>query len=154
MCDATASCPGGTSDDPTSVPRFLLLVGKNQPSPGASGRRVVLPNSVAASQVTINLGDSRPASPLGISIRVGRSCDLDAARELALRVARETVGEAAVLGCLLTRNEATSAMLELRVRAADAAERDALRSRLMTALAQAFAQSGLDPEGPERAAFS
>ncbi len=120
----------------------------------ADGRRVVLPNSVAASQVSINLGDSRPAAPLTISIRTGRHGDLDAARELALRVARETVGEAAVLGCLLTRIEATSAMLELRVRAPDAVERDALRSRLVSALAQAFTQAGLDPEGAERAAFS
>jgi small conductance mechanosensitive channel len=118
------------------------------------GRLVVLPNSVAASQVTVNLGDSRSTAPLSVVIRVDRHGDVDAARELALRVARETVGEARVLACLLTRIEAKRAVLELRVRAPDPAEREALHSKLMAALAREFAQAGLDSKDTERAAFS
>lgn len=120
----------------------------------SDGRLVVLPNSAAASQVTINLTGSRAAAPLSVLIRIARQSDIDAARQLALRVAREAAGEAGVIGCLLTRIEATSAVLELRARPPDAAGRDALRSKLMSMLAREFAQAGLDREGSERASFA
>jgi len=56
------------------------------------GRLVVLPNSVAASQVIINLSASQPRSaPLAIAIRISRATDIGAARELALRTACEAV---------------------------------------------------------------
>lgn len=120
----------------------------------ADDRLIVLPNSVAASQVTVNLADSRSKAPLSIVIHVGRQSDPDAAATLAQRVAGEVVGAAGVLGCLLTRIEAAGAVLELRTRVPQGADRAALRSHLLTALARAFAQAGLDPEGAERTAFS
>jgi small conductance mechanosensitive channel len=121
------------------------------------GRLVVLPNSVAASQVVINLS-AAPAhspAPLSINIQVGRESDLGAARELALRTAQQALGEAAVVGCFVTRMDASGAALELRVRAPAAApEREALRSKLLEQLAQRFAASGLDPQDGQRASFS
>jgi small conductance mechanosensitive channel len=114
----------------------------------ADGRLVVLPNSVAASQVTVNLQDQR-AAPLAIVIRLSRQKDVDAARQLALRVARGSLGDQAVLECLLTRVEATTASLELRVRPPDTTPPDALRSRLIALLAQELAQAGFDsPQEP------
>jgi small conductance mechanosensitive channel len=118
------------------------------------GRRVVLPNSVAASQVAINLGGASAPAPLTIAIRVNRQTDLEAARREALRTARLTVDDSQVLGCFVTRIEATAAVIELRIRAPDAVERDALRSKLVAALAQNFAASGLDSQGAERASFA
>src|SRR6516164_3742741 len=120
------------------------------------GRFVVVPNSLAASQVTINLSASQAhtPAPLTITIRVGRAADIEAARQVALGTARELLGESAVLGCFLTRMEADGATLELRVRSPPAAERDALRSKLLVQLAQVFAARGLDPEGGTRASFS
>ena len=120
------------------------------------GRFVVVPNSVAASQVAINLSASQAhtPAPLTITIRIGRTADIEAARQVALGTARELLGESAVLGCFLTRMEADGATLELRVPSPPAAERDALRSRLLVQLAQRFAARGLDPEGGTRASFS
>jgi small conductance mechanosensitive channel len=118
------------------------------------GRRVVLPNSVAASQVAINLGGSSAPAPLTITIRVSRQTDLEAARREALATARLSVEDSQVLGCFLTRIEAAAAVIELRIRAPDAADRDALRSKLVAALAQHFAGSGLDSQGDERASFA
>jgi small conductance mechanosensitive channel len=118
------------------------------------GRRVVLPNSVAASQIAINLGGASTPAPLTIAIRVSRKVDLEAARREALRTAQQAVEESRVLGAFLTRIEATAAVIELRVRAPDAADRDALRSKLVAALAQNFANSGLDAEGADRASFA
>jgi small-conductance mechanosensitive channel len=119
------------------------------------GRLVVLPNSLAASQAVINLSaaPARPAAPLSINIQLSRETDLGAARQLALRTAQDTLGEAAVIGCFLTRMDESGANLELRVRAGTA-EREALRSQLLEQLAQRFAASGLDPKDGRRAGFS
>src|SRR5580700_11259001 len=46
----------------------------------ADGRAVVLPNSIAASQVTINLGAGRIPPPLPIVIGVSRETDVEAAK--------------------------------------------------------------------------
>jgi small conductance mechanosensitive channel len=118
------------------------------------GRHVVLPNSVASSQVAINLGGSSAPAPLTVTIRVSRQTDLEAARREALATARLTVEDSQVLGCFLTRIEAAAAVIELRIRAPDAADRDALRSKLVAALAHHFADSGLDSQGSERASFA
>ena len=120
------------------------------------GRLVVLPNSVAASQVIINLSASQPRSaPLAIAIRISRATDIGAARELALRTAYEAVGESAVLGCFVTRMDDAAVTLELRVRSpAPGAERDLLHSKLLEQLARSFAASGLDARDGQRASFS
>jgi len=120
------------------------------------GRLVVLPNSVAASQVIINLSASQPRSaPLPIAIRISRATDIGAARELALRTACEAVGESAVLGCFVTRMDDAAVTLELRVRSPpQAAERDLLHSKLLEQLARSFAASGLDARDGQRASFS
>ena len=120
----------------------------------ADGRCVVLPNSVASSQVTINLGAASTAAPLPIVIGIGRDTDVEAARRVALETARQLLGEAAALGCFLTRVDPNGAALELRVRVPDPLERDALRSRLVAALAQRFTDSGLDSRDGRRASFS
>ena len=74
----------------------------------ADGRLVVLPNSLAASQVTINFREARTTAPVAVAIRIGREADADAARTLALRIGREVAGEGAAPGCFVTRIEAGS----------------------------------------------
>jgi small conductance mechanosensitive channel len=119
----------------------------------ADGRAIVVPNALAASQVSINLGSTFAPWPLTVAIRVNRDADLEGARKLALAVANETVGEKAVRGCFLTKVEAAAAVLELRVQAPDAASRDTVRATLLSRLAQRLTQ----PEfavGSERPTFS
>ncbi len=117
------------------------------------GRLIVVPNSLAASQVTINLATPFSPWPLTIVIRVNRDADLEAARKLIVDVATEVVGEKAVGGCFLTKVETTAAVLELRVQAPDAATRDSLRATLLSKLSQRFTATGLGA-GPERPSFS
>jgi small-conductance mechanosensitive channel len=120
-----------------------------------AGHLIVVPNSVAASQVTINLNSSSSfaAFPLVITIRIGRDADVEAARKLALEVAKEKGDEKAVAGCFLTKVDATSATLELRLHAGDAARRDTLRSTLLGELARRFAAAHLGAAGTEPASF-
>ncbi len=105
-------------------------------------RLVVLPNSLASSQVTLNLTGTFSPGQICIAIRVGREADLEAASKLAVDVATQSVPEKAVSGCFLTKIEATGAVLELRLQASDAAGRDALRARLIAELARRFSQAG------------
>jgi small conductance mechanosensitive channel len=117
------------------------------------GRLVVLPNSIAASQVTINLGENHVPAALAITIRVPRDSDTDAMCARAADVAKQVVGGGAVLGCYLTQIDAGRAALELRIRVASVSERDALRSRLVTALAQRFAESGAGTSADQQPSF-
>jgi small-conductance mechanosensitive channel len=120
------------------------------------GRFVVLPNSVAASQVIINLSASQAhtPAPLAIVIRISSATDIEAARQAAVRTAQEVAGASAVVGCFVTRMDGTGTTLELRVRSPPAAERDSLRSKLLEQLAQHFAASGLDSKDGRRASFT
>src|SRR6516225_6190216 len=120
------------------------------------GRFVVLPNSVAASQVIINLSASQAhtPAPLAIVIRISSATDIEAARQVALRTAQEVAGSSAVVGCFVTRMDGTGTTLELRVRSPPPAERDSLRSKLLEQLAQRFASGGLDGKDGRRASFT
>jgi small conductance mechanosensitive channel len=118
------------------------------------GHLIVLPNSSAASQVILNLNATFAPWPITITIRLSRNANQETARQLALTVAAEAVGEKAVIGCFLTKMDATSITLELRVLAPDATGRDALRSKLMASLAQRFGEVRIDPSTADLPAFS
>lgn len=115
-------------------------------------RHVVLPNSLAASQVTLNLTAMRSAPLLSVSIRVARSTPLEKAQAAALAAAKTVVDEASVRGCYLKVIEAESALLVLTVELPPAQPVDLIRAKLLTSLAQQFTQSGV--EDGARATFS
>jgi small conductance mechanosensitive channel len=117
------------------------------------GHMIVLPNAIAASQVTINLNTTYAPWPITITIRLSRDADVEAARQLALSVAAEIAGEPAVVGCFLTKIDAAAITLELRFKAGDAAGRDALRSKMLTALPRRFAEGKIGSSGTELPAF-
>jgi small-conductance mechanosensitive channel len=118
------------------------------------GHLIVLPNSSAASQVILNLNATFAPWPITITIRLSRNANQETARQLALNVAAEAVGEKAVIGCFLTKMDAASITLELRALAPDATGRDALRSKLMASLAQRFGEVRIDPSTADLPAFS
>jgi small conductance mechanosensitive channel len=118
------------------------------------GRLIVVPNSIAASQVTINLNTTYAPWPITITIRLSRDAQLDAAQKLALAVAAENVGDKAVVGCYLTKIEAAAVTLELRFLARDSAGRATLRSKILAELAQRFDEAHIGSGGSETRAFS
>jgi small-conductance mechanosensitive channel len=118
------------------------------------GRLIVVPNSIAASQVTINLNTTYAPWPITITIRLSRDAPLDAAEKLALSVAAENAGDKAVVGCYLTKIEATAVTLELKFLARDSAGRANLRSKMLAELAQRFGDAHIGSSGPETPAFS
>lgn len=118
------------------------------------GHMIVLPNAIAASQVTINLNTTYAPWPINVTIRLSRDADIEAARKLAVGTAAEIAGESAVVGCFLTKIDAAAITLELRFKAPDAAARDVLRSKILTALPARFAESKIGSSGTELPAFS
>jgi small-conductance mechanosensitive channel len=118
------------------------------------GHKIVLPNAIAASQVTINLSTTYAPWPISITIRLSRDADIEAARQLALSVAAEIAGKEWVVGCFLTKVDAATITLELRFKAADAASRDAVRSKMLTALPRRFEEAKIGSSGTEFPAFS
>lgn len=121
-----------------------------------AGHLIVVPNSVAASQVILNLNSDALFIPwpLVVTVRMGRGADLDGARSLALAAAHDLAGEQALIGCFLTRVEAGAATLELRLRASDAMHRDVLRSKLLAELARRFAAAQPAVTGAEAPSLS
>jgi small conductance mechanosensitive channel len=119
-----------------------------------AGYLIVLPNAIAASQVTINLSKTFAPWPFNVTIRLSRDADTETARQLALNVAAENAGAQAVVGCFLTKVDAAAITLELRLHAADAAGRDRLRSKMLSALAQRFAAEKIGSGGTELPSFS
>lgn len=121
-----------------------------------AGHLIVVPNSVAASQVILNLNSDALFIPwpLVVTVRMGRGADLEGARALALAAAQDLAGEQALIGCFLTRVEAGAATLELRLRASDAMHRDVLRSKLLAELARRFAAAQPAVTGAEAPSLS
>jgi small conductance mechanosensitive channel len=120
----------------------------------ADGHLIVLPNSIAASQVTINLNTTFAPGPISISIKLNGQTDPESARQLALRVATEAVGAKGVRGCYVTRVDGAGSTLELHLAGPDLAGRDALRSTLLATLAGRFTEANLGGSGADAPAFS
>jgi small conductance mechanosensitive channel len=120
----------------------------------ADGHLIVLPNSIAASQVIINLNTTFAPWPIAITIRLSADANVEAGRQLALSVASENVGEKAVHGCFLTKVDAAGVTLELRLVAPDAAKRDSLRSQMLGQLSQRFGEAKIGSSGADTPAFS
>ena len=107
----------------------------------ADGHLIVLPNSIAPGTIAI-------------LITLARSADWEAARQLALDVAKESGAGARVAGCYLTKVETGTVSLELRVASTDVAGREALRSTLLSALVKRFETTRTGAAGEVVPAFS
>ena len=59
-----------------------------------------------------------------------------------------------MIGCFLTKMDAASITLELRLLAPDSAGRDALRSKLIVELARRFGELGRDPANADMPTFA
>ena len=65
-----------------------------------AGHLIVVPNSVAASQVILNLNSNTSYAPwpLLITIVIGRDADIEATREMAVKVAGEKTDAKSIMG--------------------------------------------------------
>jgi small conductance mechanosensitive channel len=83
-------------------------------------RRIVVPNSVMATQVTVNLTSRDPRAMLVLSIGVGYGSDIDQARAILVEEARSQTNVQEVIDCPVTQLGASAVTLTLRAWCADA----------------------------------
>ncbi len=101
-------------------------------------RLVVIPNSVVANQVTLNLMGNIALFPLKVQISIDRNSDINLACTRAVALATNALGKEAVGSCVLTRVDGAMAQLELRFRGNENESSATTRSKLLTSLVTSF----------------
>ena len=90
-------------------------------------RRVVVPNSVMASQTTINLTGNNPRLICSVPIGISYDSDIDTARAILLDLAGKNPKTEKVCGCPVTQLAASGVVLTLEVWCADTPTADDFR---------------------------
>jgi len=106
-------------------------------------RRVVVPNSLMASQTTINLTGNDPRVVCSIAIGISYDSDIDKARGILLELASKHPKAKEVCGCPLTQLGSSGMVLTLDVWCADALTAITLRCDLLEQAVKRFALEGI-----------
>ncbi len=106
-------------------------------------RRVVVPNSVMASQTTINLTGNDPRIICSVPIGLSHDSDIDLARAILLELAAKHPKVKEVCGCPLTQLVNSGVVLSLDVWCGDAVTALALKCDLLEQAAKRFAREGI-----------
>jgi len=106
-------------------------------------RRVVVPNSLMASQTTINLTGNDSRVVCSVAIGIGYDSDIDKARGILLELASKHPKAGKVSACLVTQLGASGIVLTLDVWCADALTAITLRCDLLEQVVKRFAQEGI-----------
>ena len=106
-------------------------------------RRVVVPNSLMASQTSINLTGDDPRILCSVPVSIGYGADIDRARGILLALAGKHPKAQTVSGCPLTQLGSSGMVLTLDVWCADALTAITLRSDLLEQATKRFAADGI-----------
>ena len=106
-------------------------------------RRVVVPNSVMASQTNINLTANDPRVICSVLIGISYNSDIDKARAILLDLAGKHPKAKQVCGCPLTQLNNSGVVLSLDVWCADSLAAIAFRCDLLEQAAKRFAVEGI-----------
>ena len=106
-------------------------------------RRVVVPNSLMASQTSINLTGDDPRIICSVPITIGHGADIDKARSILLALAGKHPQAESVCGCPVTQVGSSGMVLTLEVWCADALAGPALRCDLLEQATKRFAADGI-----------
>jgi len=106
-------------------------------------RRVVVPNSVMASQTNINLTANDPRVVCSVLVGISYDSDIDKARAILLDLAGKHPKAKQVCGCPLTQLGASGVVLSLDAWCADALTAITFRCDLLEQAAKSFAVEGI-----------
>jgi small-conductance mechanosensitive channel len=107
-------------------------------------RRIVLPNSGIANQVTINLSSIDPKIMVIVPVGIAYGADIDRAREVLIGLARAHREVIEPISCPVVNLGASSVDLSLRTWCADAAAAARIKAELLEAAAKALPQAGIE----------
>jgi small conductance mechanosensitive channel len=107
-------------------------------------RRVVVPNSTMASQITINLTAQTPQAMATVPIRIAYSADIDRARQLLTQLAQDHPDVQKVVACPVTQLGDSSVELSLKVLCADAGTTQQVEFDLYEQAKKRFEREGIE----------
>jgi len=103
-------------------------------------RRVVVPNSIMASQTTINLSLRAVCS---VSVVISHDSDLDRARAILLEIAGSNPKAQKIDGCSVTQLDGSGVALTISIWCADSLIAGALKCDLLEAIKRSFPAEGI-----------
>lgn len=110
----------------------------------ADNRRIVVPNSVMAGQVTVNLTATDPRAMAVVPIGIGYDADIDKARRILVELAQGHSKVEAVVGCPVTQLGNSSVVLTLRAWCADTGTAKGVEFDLYEQAKKRFDQEGIE----------
>ena len=116
-------------------------------------RRVVVPNSLMASQTTINLTANDPRVICSVPISISYDSNMDKARDIMLELAGKHPGAGKICGCPLTQLGNSGVVLSLDVWCADDLTAITFRNDLLEQAAKRFAREGIALALPQTTVF-
>jgi len=109
----------------------------------ADGRRLVIPNSIIASQTSINLSLGQSNAPCGVALTVAGAGDIDQARKILLEVAWAIPKIAKVDGCFVTGVSGQGTVLTVVASCADPGDVTQIKSDLLEYTRKRFDAAGV-----------
>jgi len=109
----------------------------------ADERRLVIPNSLMASQTIVNLSMTRQPIPCAVSIPLEHDADADKARQMLLEVARQNSKAPGTPACRITNLSGAGITVTLTAWAANAAAAADMKSDLLEGAKKQLDQAGI-----------
>lgn len=106
-------------------------------------RRVVVPNSLMASQTTINMTRDDARAICSVTVTVSLPADIDRARAILLDIAQHNPKSKKVEGCTVIQLDGNGVQLNLGVWCDDSLSAGALKCDLLEAVARRFPAEGI-----------
>jgi len=106
-------------------------------------RRVVVPNSIMASQTMINLSSGDPRQLCSIPITIAHDADLDRARAILLELARGSAKAREVCDCPVTKLDGFGVGLTLNAWCADSVAAGAFKNEMLEQIKRRFAAENI-----------
>lgn len=113
-------------------------------------RRVVVPNSIMASQTTVNLTRDDSRSICSVPIVINLDSDIDQARAILLEIAGSNPQTQKIAGCPVTRLDGSGIELTLSVWCQDSLIAGALKCDLLESITRRFSSRGIKISPVER----
>ncbi|HRW06965.1 MAG TPA: mechanosensitive ion channel family protein [Caldilineaceae bacterium] len=111
-------------------------------------RHIVVPNSVMANQITVNLTSVNPRAMAIVPIQISYESDVAKARQILIELANAQPSVQEVVGCPLTALGAYAVTLSLRAWCADAGAAKTVEYTLYEQVLTRFTQAGIEMPYP------
>jgi len=108
------------------------------------GHFVVIPNNIAASQISLNLSRRVATQTISIFIDLRGKAEIESAQTVAVGAAKQKAGAEEVVGCFLAKVDSDTATLELRLNIKNMLSVDQLRSELIAEISRRFASAQIE----------